>query len=162
VRPGAPGELDRTDRRILAIIQEDSTLPLAEIGARVGLSQTPCWKRIQRLERNGVIRRRVALIDAARVDLGLTAFVSVQVAEHVPDRLAGLHETIAAMPEVLQAFRLAGDVDYLLRVVVRSTTDFDAFYRRLIAVVPAISVTSRFVMEPVKDSTALPLNADVA
>jgi Lrp/AsnC family transcriptional regulator len=147
--------LDAADRRILAVLQADASLTVAEIGRRVGLSASPCWARIQRMERDGVIARRVALVDPARVGLGLVVFVTLRAAEHTPQWLERFASSVSAMPEVLDLYRLAGEEDYLLRVAVEGPAAFDAFYKRLIAVAPMRDVTSRFAMEAVKATTAL-------
>ncbi|WP_207476787.1 Lrp/AsnC family transcriptional regulator [Arenibaculum pallidiluteum] len=153
-----PGrELDETDRRILRLLQDDATLSIAEIADRVGLSQSPCWKRIQRLEATGVIMRRVALVAPERVGLGLTVYVAVETADHSAQWLADFTERISALPEVVELHRMAGDVDYLLRVVVADMAAYDAFYRRLIDGLALKKVTSRFVMERLKATTALPI-----
>jgi Lrp/AsnC family transcriptional regulator len=149
--------MDRTDLKILAILQEDASLPVAEVAARVNLSQTPCWRRIQRLEQQGVIERRVALLDPDKIGLSISVFVEIEAADHSPDWLAGFAEAMAAMPEVMEVYRMAGDVDYLLRVVVGNMAEYDDFYRRLIADVRLKNVTSRFAMERVKRTTAYPL-----
>ena len=149
--------MDRTDLKILAILQEDASLPVAEVAARVNLSQTPCWRRIQRLEQKGVIERRVALLNPESVGLGLSVFVEIEAGGHSPEWLKGFADAVAAMPEVMEVYRMAGDVDYLLRVVVGSMGEYDDFYRRLIAQVPLKNVTSRFAMERVKSTTAYPL-----
>jgi Lrp/AsnC family transcriptional regulator len=149
--------MDRTDRKILAILQQDASLPVAEIAARVNLSQTPCWRRIQKLERDGVIARRVALLDGNAIGLGLSVFVEIEAADHSPEWLARFADAVAAQPEVMEVYRMAGDVDYLLRVAVGSMVDFDDFYRRLIAAIPCKNVTSRFAMERVKFTTAYPI-----
>jgi Lrp/AsnC family transcriptional regulator len=149
--------MDRTDLKILAILQEDASLPVAEVAARVNLSQTPCWRRIQRLEAQGVIVRRVALLNPESVGLGLSVFVEIEAVDHTPEWLNAFAEAVAAMPEVMDVYRMAGDVDYMLRVVVGSMGEFDEFYRRLIAEVPLKNVTSRFAMERVKTTTAYPL-----
>lgn len=149
--------MDDKDRAILRLLQADAGLTVAEIAQRVHLSQTPCWKRIQRLEAEGVIERRVALVNPERVGLGLTAFVSVEAPGHSADWLEGFADAVRAMPEVLDVYRLAGDVDYMLRVVTPDVAGFDAFYKRLIAAVPLKAVTSRFAMERLKAETALPL-----
>lgn len=149
--------MDRTDLKILAILQEDASLPVAEVAARVNLSQTPCWRRIQRLEAQGVIARRVALLNPEAVGLGISVFVEIEAADHSPDWLARFAETVAAMPEVMEVYRMAGDVDYLLRVAVGDMAEYDDFYRRLIDEVPLKNVTSRFAMERVKSTTAFPL-----
>ncbi|MDQ8755813.1 Lrp/AsnC family transcriptional regulator [Sphingosinicella sp. LHD-64] len=152
--------MDRTDLKILAILQEDASLPVAEVANRVNLSQTPCWRRIQKLEAQGVIEKRVALVDPVSIGLGISVFVEVEAADHSPEWLARFAESVAAMPEVMDVYRMAGDVDYLLRVAVGSMAEFDDFYRRLIADVPLKNVTSRFAMERVKSTTAYPLKLD--
>ena len=149
--------MDRTDLKILAILQEDASLPVAEVAARVNLSQTPCWRRIQRLEAQGVIVRRVALLNPESVGLGLSVFVEIEAVDHSPEWLNAFAEAVAAMPEVMDVYRMAGDVDYMLRVAVASIQDYDAFYKKLIAEVPLKNVTSRFAMERVKTTTAYPL-----
>ena len=153
--------MDEIDRRILKLLQQDSTLSIAETAERVGLSPTPCWKRIQKLEAAGVILRRVALLDPARVGMGLTVFVAIEAGAHSPEWLAAFAEAVHAMPEVLEFHRMAGDVDYMLRVVVGDMAEYDAFYKRLIAIVPLKNVTSRFAMERIKATTELPLHSAV-
>jgi Lrp/AsnC family transcriptional regulator len=150
--------MDAIDRKILSVMQNDVALSVAEIGSRVGLSSTPCWKRIQRLEAEGVITRRVALIDPAKVGLGITVFVSIETGDHSQDWLAKFAETVQAMPEVMEFYRMAGDVDYMLRVVVPDIAGYDAFYKKLIGTVPLKNVTSRFAMEKIKSTTALPIS----
>ncbi|MGH6664472.1 MAG: Lrp/AsnC family transcriptional regulator [Pseudolabrys sp.] len=149
--------MDAIDRKILAVVQEDASLSVAEIGQRVGLSSTPCWKRLQRLEADGVILRRVALIDPEKIGLGITVFVSIETGDHSQDWLKKFAETVGAMPEVMEFYRMAGDVDYMLRVVVHDMPDYDRFYKKLIATVPLKNVTSRFAMERIKSTTALPI-----
>ena len=149
--------MDAIDHKILAVLQEDASLSVAEIGQRVGLSSTPCWKRIQRLEADGVITKRVALIDQNKIGLGITVFVSVETGDHSQGWLARFAEVVGAMPEVMEFYRMAGDVDYMLRVVVPDIQGYDAFYKRLIATVPLKNVTSRFAMEKIKSTTALPI-----
>ena len=151
--------MDAIDRKILAVVQEDASLSVAEIGQRVGLSSTPCWKRLQRLEADGVITKRVALIDPEKVGLGITVFVSIETGDHSQDWLAKFAEVVGAMPQVMEFYRMAGDVDYMLRVVVPDIAGYDAFYKRLIATVPLKNVTSRFAMEKIKSVTALPVPA---
>lgn len=152
--------MDAIDRKILRLVQEDATLSIAEIGERVGLSQTPCWKRIQRLEAEGVIERRVALLNADKLGLGLTVFVSVKTGDHSQEWLTRFADLVSQMPEVLEFYRMAGDVDYLLRVVVPDMQAYDAFYKRLIGMAALKEVTSRFAMERVKSTTALPLRQE--
>ena len=149
--------LDAIDRKILTVLQDDASLSVAEIGDRVGLSSTPCWKRIQRLEADGVILRRVALVDQNKIGLGISVFVSVESADHSESWLRTFADAVSAMPEVMEFYRMAGDVDYMLRVVVPDIAGYDAFYKRLIATVPLKNVTSRFAMEKIKSTTALPI-----
>ena len=149
--------MDAIDRKILAILQEDASLSVQEIGNRVGLSSTPCWKRIQKLEAAGVIARRVALVDPDKVGLGVTVFVSVETADHSQEWLDHFAATVGAMPQVMEFYRMAGDVDYMLRVVVSDMHAYDRFYKQLIATVPLKNVTSRFAMERIKQSTVLPI-----
>jgi Lrp/AsnC family transcriptional regulator len=151
--------MDAIDRKILNVVQNDAALSVAEIGQRVGLSSTPCWKRLQRLESDGVITKRVALIDPEKVGLGITVFVSIETGDHSQDWLKRFADVASAMPEVMEFYRMAGDVDYMLRVVVHDMQDYDAFYKKLIATVPLKNVTSRFAMERIKSTTALPISA---
>ena len=151
--------MDATDRKILAILQEDASLPVAEVASRVNLSQTPCWRRIQRLEASGVIRARVALADPEALGLGLTVFVEVETGDHSAGWLERFAGAVAAMPEVMEVYRMAGDVDYLLKIAVANMGAYDGFYRRLVALLPLKNVTSRFAMERVKSTTAYPLPA---
>ena len=150
-------KMDVTDRKILALLQGDASLSVAEIGSRVGLSSTPCWKRIQRLEADGVIQRRVALVDQDKIGLGITVFVSIETGDHSQDWLAGFADLVGAMPEVMEFYRMAGDVDYMLRVVVPDIAGYDTFYKKLISSVSLKNVTSRFAMEKIKATTALPI-----
>ena len=151
--------MDNVDRKILRILQEDASLPVAEIANRVHLSQTPCWRRIQKLEQAGVIRKTVALVDPAAVGVGLTVFVSVETGDHSVEWLAGFAEAMTTWAEVMEVYRMAGETDYLLRVAVADMAAFDDFYRRLIAAVPLKNVTSLFAMEQVKSTTAYPLQS---
>ena len=149
--------MDEIDRQLLEILQRDATLSIAQMAERVGLSATPCWKRIQKLEAQGVITRRVAVVDPDRIGVGLSVLVSVEAGEHTPEWLERFSIGVGAMPEVMEAYRMAGDVDYMLRVVVADIQGYDAFYKRLIAAVPLKNVTSRFAMEKIKSTTALPI-----
>jgi Lrp/AsnC family transcriptional regulator, cysteine-sensing transcriptional activator len=149
--------MDAIDKKILATLQEDASLSVAEIGQRVGLSSTPCWKRIQKLEADGVIQKRVALVDQVKIGLGITVFVSVETGDHSQEWLARFADTISAMPEVMEFYRMAGDVDYMLRVVVADMQSDDSFYKKLIATAPLKNVTSRFAMEKIKSTTLLPI-----
>ena len=149
--------MDAVDRKILAVVQDDASLSVAEVGQRVGLSSTPCWKRLQRLEADGVITRRVALVDPDKIGLGITVFVSVETNDHSQEWLKRFADVVGAMPEVMEFYRMAGDVDYMLRVVVTDIAGYDTFYKKLIATVPLKNVTSRFAMECIKSTTMLPI-----
>ena len=151
--------LDAVDRKILAVVQDNASLSVAEIGERVGLSSTPCWKRIQRLESEGIILRRVALVDQNKIGLGITVFVSIESGDHSESWLKTFADAISAMPEVMEFYRMAGDVDYMLRVVVADMQSYDVFYKKLISTVALKNVTSRFAMEKIKAVTALPVPA---
>jgi len=151
--------MDEVDRKLLALLQQDATVAMAELAEQVGLSATPVWKRIQKLEQAGVIVGRVALLDPEQVGVGLIVFVAIEAHEHTPDWLASFAAAMESMPEVMDAYRMAGEVDYMLRVAVTDMGAFDGFYKRLIAAVPLKNVTSRFAMERLKGTTAYPLPA---
>lgn len=150
--------IDRMDRKILEILQKDCTLPVAEIGKQIGLSTTPCWRRIQKLEERGIIQRRVALLDAKKVDVGVTVFVSITTSHHTQEWLDRFHATLQSFPEVVEFYRMSGQVDYLLRVVVPDIEHYDAFYKKLISEIELSEVSSAFAMEQIKFTTALPLD----
>jgi Lrp/AsnC family transcriptional regulator len=150
--------MDEIDRKLLALLQEDASLSLAQLAERVGLSSTPCWKRVQKLETAGVLTRRVALVAPEKVGIGLIVFVAIEAADHSPEWLDRFARTVTALPEVMDVYRMAGEIDYMLRVAVADMADFDIFYKRLIAAVPLRNVTSRFAMEQIKYSTAYPLH----
>jgi Lrp/AsnC family transcriptional regulator len=150
--------LDRMDRKILDILQKDCTLPVAEIGKQIGLSTTPCWRRIQKLEEQGVIERRVALLDPKKVNVGVTVFVSITTSHHTREWLQRFHEALKDFPEVVEFYRMSGKVDYLLRVVVPDIEHYDAFYKRLISKIELSDVSSAFAMEQIKFTTSLPLD----
>jgi Lrp/AsnC family transcriptional regulator len=150
--------LDPIDRRLLGIIQEDCTLSVQQLGERVGLSANPCWRRVKRLEAEGVIRKRVALIDPEKVGLGLTAFVTIRTIRHDLAWLESFAAALARIPEIVEAHRMSGDVDYLLKIMVEDIAHYDGVYRRLITAVPGLSdVSSTFSMERLKSGTALDL-----
>jgi len=149
-------EIDAMDRAILKLLAQDASLSLAEIAAKVGLTATPCWKRIRRLEASGVIRGRVAVIDGERVGLPVNAFVAVETADHSAAWLERFAALVAETPEIVAAWRMSGDVDYLLHVVVPDIAAYDGFYRRFISALPLRNVTSRFAMEHMK-AAPLPL-----
>ncbi len=149
-------ELDSIDRAILRLLAHDTSLSLNEIADKVGLTATPCWKRIKRMEDTGVIRARVALLDPDKLGLPVSVFVSVETADHSAEWLAQFAAVVDSTPEIIGAWRMSGDVDYLLHVVVPDIAAYDGFYRRLIAALPLRNVSSRFAMERMKDS-ALPI-----
>lgn len=151
-------ELDSIDRHILGILQEDAALPVQVVAERVGLSPNPCWRRIKQLEAAGVIERRVALVNAAAVGLSVTAFVSIRTNQHNADWLQSFARGVQSIPEIVECHRMSGDIDYLLKVVVRDIQHYDRVYRRLIAAVPGLSdVSSTFSMERLKHGTKLEL-----
>ena len=150
--------VDRLDRKILQILQEDATVPVAEIGRRVGLSTTPCWRRIQKLEEDGVITGRVALLNPEKVNTSVTAFVSITTSQHKEEWLKRFAEVIRELPEVVEFYRMAGQVDYLLRVVVPDIAAYDTFYQQLISKIEISDVSTTFAMEQIKYTTSLPLN----
>ncbi len=149
--------MDEMDRRILRILQEDCSLPVSDVARQVGLSNSPCWKRINRMQNDGIIKRQTAVLDAGRLGFGLTVFVSIKTGEHSTGWLEEFSGTITAMPEVLEFHRMAGEVDYMLKVVVRDMAAFDEFYKNLIDLTALSEVTSRFSMEKIKETTALPI-----
>jgi Lrp/AsnC family transcriptional regulator len=151
--------LDATDRKILAILQDDASLSVADVAARVNLSQTPCWRRFLKLTDSGVITKRVALVDPDALGLGLTVFVEIETGDHSQEWLGKFAAAIKEMPEVMEIYRMAGDVDYMLRITVPNMAAVDTFYQRLISLVPLKNVTSRFAMERVKYTTAYPVEA---
>ena len=150
--------MDRYDRQILGILQEDASVPVADIGERVGLTSTPCWRRVQKLEESGVIRKRVALLDAAKLNVGVTVFVSIRTSQHNVKWLKTFHDLVGSIPEVTEFYRMAGDTDYLLRVVVPDIAAYDAVYKKLIQGAELADVSSSFAMEQIKYTTALPLD----
>lgn len=153
-----PATLDLIDRKIVAVLMDDATTPITQIADKVGLSQTPCWKRIQKLEAAGVLTRRVALADSAKLGFGLTVFVGIEAPDHGTEWRAAFASAIDALPEVMEAWRMAGDVDYLLRVAVPDMAAYDRFYKALTDAVPIKNVTSQFAMERLRYTTAYPVN----
>ena len=150
--------MDAVDKKILIILQQDSAQPVADIARKVGLSVTPCWRRIQKLEEEGIIRSRVALLNAKQVGLGMSVFVAIKITEHSSDWLNKFATKISKYEEVVEFYRMSGDVDYLLRVVVKNMAAYDTFYKKLISEVPLKDVSSSFAMEEIKYSTALPIS----
>lgn len=148
---------DDMDVKILQLLQEDCTRSVADVGKAVGLSTTPCWRRIQKLEERGVIARRVAILDAQKVCAGVTVFVSIKTDQHALGWLEKFHDAVAAFPEVVEFYRMSGDVDYLLRVVVPDIAAYDDFYKKLISRIDISKVSSAFAMEQIKYTTEMPL-----
>lgn len=149
---------DSTDRRILKILQTDADMPVAEIADKVGLSTSPCWRRIKRMEETGLIAKRVALVDRRLANLPMTIFVSVRAPRHSIDWSELFRQAIADFPEIVEAFRLAGETDYLLRVVVPSVEVYDQVYKRLITKLEFRDISSSISMEEMKFTTAVPLD----
>lgn len=150
--------LDRIDRKILHELMQDTTLPIAQLAERVGLSQTPCWKRVQKLEAAGIITGRVALVDPALIGLGLTVFVEIEAADHSHDWREAFAALVTGYPQVTEVHRMAGEVDYLLKVIVPDMAAYDAFYLDLTQRLSCRNVTSKFSMERMKATTVLPID----
>ena len=150
--------MDKFDKQILSILQQDATLSVSDIANQIGLSTTPCWRRIQAMEKNGIIRGRVALADAEKLNVGLTVFVMVRTNQHNPQWLDEFAKTAQEFPEIVEFYRMSGDVDYLLRVVVSDMKAYDSFYKRLIDKASFADISSSFAMEEIKYTTALPVD----
>ena len=150
--------LDSIDRQLLALLQQDAETPLAELADAVHLSNTPCWRRIQWLREKGYITRHVALLDPRKVNVGVTVFVAVKTNQHHAQWFETLREAVMDIPEIVEFYRMSGDVDYLLRVVVPDIKGYDAVYQRLIREIELSDVSSSFAMEQIKYTTALPLD----
>ncbi|MDA0702111.1 MAG: Lrp/AsnC family transcriptional regulator [Proteobacteria bacterium] len=150
--------LDEIDKKILILIQEDTTRPTAEIAEAVGLSTTPCWRRIQKMEEAGVIRRRVALLDRAALNVGVTVFVAVRTNQHNAAWFERFAKAVADIPEIVEFYRMSGEIDYMLRVVVPDIAAFDEVYKTLISRIDLADVSSSFAMEEIKYTTAVPVS----
>ena len=150
--------MDNTDRKILNLLQQDASLTVKGIAAQLPLSITPCWKRIQKLEESGVIRAKVALLDAKMVHADVTVFMAIKTDQHNREWIERFNREVSQLPEVLEIYRMSGEVDYLLRVVVSSIEAYDRFYKKLIDRIELANVTSSFAMEQIKYTTALPVN----
>ena len=150
--------MDKTDKKILTLLQQDSAQPLSDIARKVGLSVTPCWRRIQKLEEDGIIRGRVALLDAKKLGLGMSVFVALKITEHSSEWLNNFALKISEYDEVVEFYRMSGDVDYMLRVGVKNMAAYDTFYKKLISDVSLKDVSSSFAMEEIKYTTTLPIN----
>lgn len=154
----ALAELDLIDRKIVAELMRDATQPVAQIADKVGLSQTPCWKRIQKLEAAGVLTSRVSLANPGKLGFNLTVFVEIEAPDHSGEWRDNFVKAIAEIPEIMEVYRMAGEMDYLLRVAVQDMPAYDLLYRRLTDAVPIKNVTSHFAMERMKFSTAYPVD----
>lgn len=149
--------MDKIDRQILTILQKDASLPVADVARKVGLSVTPCWRRIQKLEEDHVITKRVALVDGQKIGLGMSVFVGIKTDQHNAQWLQQFADFVSAMPEVVEFYRMSGEVDYMMRVVVADMASYDVFYKKLISEIALKDVSSSFAMEEIKFTTALPL-----
>lgn len=149
--------MDRKDRRILELLQENAMLTTAEIAEEVGLTTTPCWRRIQKLEEDGYIRARVALLDRQKMNVGITVFVSVRTNQHAGDWLKRFMAAVDRTPEIVEAHRLSGDTDYLLRIVVPDIAEYDRVYQQLIKELDFLDISSSFSMEELKFTTTVPV-----
>ncbi|MFC3127371.1 Lrp/AsnC family transcriptional regulator [Pseudoroseomonas globiformis] len=151
-------QLDEFDRRILRLLQRDAAIPIARLAEAVGLSATPCWRRIQKLEQAGVIRGRVALLDRQRMNVGITVFIAIRTNQHNAAWLERFRNSVSDIPEILDIYRMSGEIDYLLRAVVPSIQAYDALYQRLIDRVDLSDVNSMFAMEEMKSTTEIPVD----
>lgn len=150
--------LDAIDLRLLKLLQQDAELPLADLAERVGLSPTPCWRRIQKLEKAGIIRRRVALLDRKLLNAGVTVFIAVRTAKHSAEWLGEFAEAVRDIPEIVDFYRMSGEIDYLLKALVPDIAAYDALYKKLISRIELSDVTSMFAMEELKSTTEIPLD----
>lgn len=150
-------KIDSTDKQILDLLQKDATLSVQDIADKINLTVSPCWRRIQNLENNGIIERRVALLNREKLQLGIDVFVFIRTRDHNDEWLQIFSDTLDELPEVSEAYRMSGDVDYLLRVVVKDIKAYDLFYKRLVSKVKFADVSSSFAMERMKYTTALPV-----
>ncbi|WP_298399855.1 Lrp/AsnC family transcriptional regulator [Sphingobium sp.] len=149
--------IDAMDRKILDLLQKDSSLSVNDLSERVGLSATPCWKRIKRLEQAGIIEKRVAILNRDKLGLGVTVMVAVRTSKHSEEWLQSFARGISEIPEVLEFYRMSGEIDYLLKIVARDIADYDRIYRKLTRAVELSDVSSSFAMQEIKSTTALPL-----
>jgi Lrp/AsnC family transcriptional regulator len=150
-------DLDIFDKKILTLLQQDASMPVSDIAEKVGLSTTPCWRRIRNLESSGVIKGRVAVLDAAKINAGVTVFVGIKAGRHAADWLEAFAAAVRSIDEVMEVYRLSGEIDYLLKIVVPDIAAYDDVYKRLIARADFADVSSFFAMEEIKATTALPL-----
>ncbi len=152
--------LDRIDRKILNLLQQDASIALEDIASKVNLSKTPCWNRIKRLEKEGVIKKRVALLDPRKVNLDTTVFLMLQAREHSIEWIERFSEQIRSMPQVVSCYRMSGSIDYIVQIRVENVAAYDRFYKRLLQSIPLTDISSSFALEEVKFSTFLPLSEE--
>jgi Lrp/AsnC family transcriptional regulator len=150
--------IDEFDRRILAALQSDASMPIAKLAEAAGLSPTPCWRRVQKLEQAGIIRKRVALLDRKKLNAGVTVFIAIRTSQHNAAWFERLRSALADIPEVMDFYRMSGEIDYLIRAVVPDIQTYDAVYQRLISRIDLTDVTSMFAMEEIKSTTEIPLD----
>ena len=150
--------IDKIDKAILAMLQANASASLQEVSDHVNLSATPCWRRIQRLEREGYIRQRVALLDPAKLNVGVTVFVSIRTSQHNEQWVRRFTAVVTAIPQIVEFYRMSGDTDYLMRVVVPNVEGYDNIYKRLVSRLDFAGISSSFAMEQIKYTTALPLD----
>jgi Lrp/AsnC family transcriptional regulator len=150
--------MDKLDRRILDLLQKDGSLTANEIADRVGLSKVPCWRRIQRMKETGVIRQTVALLDAKSLNVGTTVFVMMKTANHSAAWFERFQKAVSEVPEITEIYRMSGDVDYLMRIVVPDIEAYDVVYKKLIGAIELLDVSASFALETIKSTTALPLH----
>jgi Lrp/AsnC family transcriptional regulator len=157
-KTGKDYSLDATDRTILHHLQQDAALTVQELSRRINLSTTPCWRRIRQMEAAGIILRRVAVLDPERIGVGTTVFVRVKTRHHTMEWFRRFARAVAGIPEIVEFYRMSGDIDYLLKIVVPDIAGYDAVYKRLITAVDLEDVSSSFALERIKSTTALPLD----
>jgi len=153
--------MDATDKKILDLLQADAGLTVKQIAEQIALSATPCWKRIQKLEEQGFIRARVALLDPKKVNASVTVFVAIKTDQHSREWIERFNKAVTELPQVMEIYRMSGEIDYLLRVAVSSIEAYDQFYKKLIDRIELSNVTSSFAMEQIKYTTALPICVEV-
>lgn len=150
--------MDKMDKKILELLQKDGSLTAADIAERVGLSKAPCWRRIKRMEEQGIIKSTVALLDARALNVGTTVFVTIKTANHSAVWFDKFVKAVRDIPEVTEIYRMSGELDYLMRIVVPDIDAYDVVYKRLINAVELLDVSASFTLETIKQTTALPLN----
>ncbi|HYD78921.1 MAG TPA: Lrp/AsnC family transcriptional regulator [Paucimonas sp.] len=150
--------MDKKDLEILSLLQRNGELPLTELAQAVNLSATPCWRRVQKLREEGVIKRQVVLCDPAKLNLGVTVFVSVKTSQHNEAWMQRFIQATGDIPEIVEIYRMSGDIDYLLKVCVPDIAGYDRVYKKLVKAIELQDVSSSFAMEVLKSTTALPLD----